>query len=74
MCVGVLPTCVAMYRVCAGVQGEKRGLGALELESQMDVSCHVGAGDPPQVLWKSSSCRLFPLSHLTIVFKVYLTF
>ena len=34
---------------------QKRVLSPLELELQMIVNCHVGAGIQIQVLWKSSS-------------------
>lgn len=47
MSVGVMPACISVYH-------QKRASDSLELELQMIVSCHVGAGNQTLVLWKSS--------------------
>ena len=49
-CVSLCHTCVR----CAG--GQEKTLDSLELELQLVVSCHVGARNQTQVLWKSSRC------------------
>jgi hypothetical protein len=35
-------------------RGQKRAPDSLELELQVALSCHVGAAEGAQVLWKSS--------------------
>lgn len=44
-------TCVPSTQEC-----QKRPSDPLELELQMDLSCHVAAGSRTQVLYKSSHC------------------
>jgi len=51
MCISVLPTCVSHAPLMSS--GHKRALDTLELELQMVVSHHVGAGNETQVLCKS---------------------
>lgn len=53
---------VCMYGACMYVC--VRMLEALELESQIAVSCHVGAGNQTRVFQKSSQ-RSQLLSHLS---------
>lgn len=54
-----------MHRVCARAYGgQKRALGSPELELQMIVSRHVGAGSGTWILCKSSHFSE-PLSHLS---------
>ena len=49
--------CMYSYvsRVPDTLRGQKRELDPLELELNMILSHHVGAGNGTQVLWKSSS-------------------
>ena len=44
--------------------GQKQVSNSLELELQMVVSCHVGAGNLTQVLWKMNQCSEL-LSHFS---------
>ena len=52
MWMDVLPIHMSVYHMCAQ-GGQKRALDLLELELQMVVSYHVGAG-PDLVFWKSN--------------------
>jgi hypothetical protein len=46
LCVDVLPGSISVYHMCAWcLQRPERALGSMELEAQMVVSCHVGAGN-----------------------------
>ena len=58
MYLGVLPTYVC---VCVYV----RVLDPLELDLQIVVSCHMGAGNESRILWQSSQCSK-SLSHLPV--------
>lgn len=40
--------------MCSTLRGQKMTLDPWELAFQMVVSCHVGAGNGTQVLWKCS--------------------
>ena len=50
--------CVCLCASClpSTVGDQKRMSDPLELALQMVVSSHVGAGNPTQILWKSSQC------------------
>lgn len=55
----VLPVCMYCTTYVLGTcRGEKRLLGPLELELQVLLSHHVGAGDQIWVLWKSGQGSL----------------
>lgn len=43
-------------RVCSAHGGQERAVGALDLELQPAVSCHVSAGNGTWVFWKNSQC------------------
>lgn len=46
--------CSAYMRMPSDCRGQKQILGALGLEFQMIVGCHVGTGNRTKVLWKNS--------------------
>ena len=64
-----------MHSVCVPVacRGQKRALDPSELELQVVVSCHVGAGNGTQVLCKSNGCSVTHESslhsHLVVLSK-----
>jgi hypothetical protein len=53
--ISVVSTCVYMDHMCAH-GGQKQASDPLELELQVVVSCHVGAGNQPKDLGKSNQC------------------
>lgn len=57
MYMGVLPTYMSMYHVCAvSTEARRHWILWLHLELQMVVSIYMGAGTQTQVLCKSSPC------------------
>lgn len=56
MCVSFLPACLYICEPCASAHGgQKWVVGPLELELRAVVSCHVGAKNQIQLLWKNSN-------------------
>lgn len=55
MCMSIF-VCMYTYvpQVSIALRGQEKVLGPLELDLQMVVSCHVGAGNWTRVLWKSA--------------------
>lgn len=65
MCLSVcLHICVYASYVCAAFKDQKKATDCLELKLQKAVSFHVAAGNPAQVLYKSSQSSS-PQSHLS---------
>ena len=62
MYVSVLPACMPMHYVCLVSEEARRDLDALELELQMVVIHHAGAGNWILVLCSSSSALATELS------------
>lgn len=52
----VLSVYISVHHLHAGANGGQRRQNPLELESQMVVSCHVGARNQTMVLRKNSHC------------------
>ena len=48
--------CMCPMHMFGGLRGQKKAWDSLELELQMLVSCHVGAGNQTWILWKNSQC------------------
>lgn len=44
----------ALYASLVLMEVKRRASNTLEIESLMVVSCHVGAGNQTQMLWKNS--------------------
>lgn len=63
---------VCLSTACVpGVLQSKKGVSEpLTLELEVPVSCHVGAGNETQVLWKNSHCSE-TLSHLSSLDKIF---
>jgi hypothetical protein len=58
-----VPECIKVCCVCSVVcRGQKRELYLLELELQVVVCCHVGAGNQTQALCKDTSALATELS------------
>jgi hypothetical protein len=82
MCVAVLPVCMYVCIYCAtyvpATRGQKRPSGLLELELQMVVNHHVGAGIWTQVLCESrhcsNHCAISPDSLFSILFFFFFFF
>lgn len=68
MYMGILATCLSLHHVCLMPLESKEGTGYMELDLQIVVSLHMGAGNQCYVLWKSSQSSQL-LSHLSSFHK-----